>query len=92
MRVLKKGTGQKGWSKKVTCTGAGNGDGGCGAELLVEQPDLYETYNCDYTGDCDHFVTFTCAECGVETDIKDVPSNIRSKLPSKKAFFGENDA
>ena len=91
MRVLKKGTGQKGWSKRATCTGKGNGDGGCGAELLVEQSDLYQTMNCDYTGDCDYFTTFTCSECGVETDI-DAPYNIREHLPTKQEFFKDNDA
>lgn len=70
MKVLEKGTGQKGWSTKARCTGEGNGMGGCGALLLIEQKDLYHTHNYDYTGGHDVFNTFTCCECGVETDIK----------------------
>ncbi len=42
MKVIKPGRPQKGWSHEFTCTGDGNGRGGCGAILLVEQEDLYE--------------------------------------------------
>ena len=87
MKVLKKGTGQKGWTVEATCTGKGNGDGGCGAVLRVEEPDLYKTSNCDYTGDCDYYTTFTCVECGVETDIEKVPSIIRTRLKDKKDWL-----
>lgn len=87
MKVLEKGTGQHGWAKEFTCTGRGNGGGGCGAKLLVEQPDLYQTSRCDYTGDCDYFTTFKCAECGVETDIDGVPAMIVSDLPSKRDWL-----
>lgn len=48
MKVLEKGTGQEGWSTKARCTGAGNGMGGCGALLLIEQKDLYHTHHYDY--------------------------------------------
>lgn len=71
MKILKKGRPQKGWSKEYRCTGVGNGDGGCGALLLVEQGDIYLTHHYDYTGGHDVYNTFTCASCGVETDIKD---------------------
>jgi len=84
MKVLKPGSGQRGWSIKATCTGKGNGGGGCGAELLVEEPDLYQTSSSHYDGSTDYFVTFTCPECGVETDLEDVPGNIASKLKGKK--------
>lgn len=80
MKVLEKGSGQKGWSIKIECTGEGNGDGGCGAKLLVEQPDLFATYNRE------SFVTFTCCECGVDTDIPEdawPPAAIRRDIPSK---------
>ena len=46
MKVLKKGNGQKGWTKEFTCSGAGNGNGGCGAELLVDG-DYYMVGTCD---------------------------------------------
>lgn len=80
MKVIKSGTGQKGWSKKTTCTGEGNGGGGCRAVLLVEQDDLFRTSSSDYVGGIDYFDTFECPECGVRTDIKGLPGEISSKL------------
>ncbi len=72
MKVLKKGRAQKGWATEAVCTGAGNGDGGCGAKLLVEKSDLYQTTRC-CLHETDYFVTFRCPECGVETDLKGTP-------------------
>jgi len=43
MKVIQKGRGQKGWAKEFTCTGKGNGDGGCEAVLLVEADDIFRT-------------------------------------------------
>ncbi len=74
MKVLKKGRPQKGWATEAICTGEGNGKGGCGAKLLVEKGDLYQTSRSDYLGDStDYYVTFRCPECGVETDLKGTP-------------------
>lgn len=73
MKVLKKGRPQKGWAGTFTCTGEGNGGGGCRAKLLVEKADLYQTSRSDYTGDTDYYVTFCCPECGVETDVEGTP-------------------
>jgi len=86
MKVLKPGNGQKGWSTEQACTGSGNGGGGCGAVLLVEQPNMYKTFR-HCRDETDTFVTFTCPECGVETDIKGVPHNIQNILPSKDNFL-----
>lgn len=69
MKVLKKGSGQKGWSTKRTCTGNGNGGGGCKAVLLVEEPDLFRTGQHSHDGSSEYFVTFKCPECGVMTDL-----------------------
>lgn len=69
MKVLNPGREQRGWSAEFTCTGKGNGGGGCGAKLLVEFTDLYKTHHYDYGGGHDVFITFTCSCCGVETDI-----------------------
>lgn len=91
MKVLEKGRQQKGWSKEAKCTGDGNGGGGCGAKLLVEQPDLYRTMRC-CRDETDYFETFTCAECGVETDLKGVPGSIADKLPSKAAWLKNQSA
>jgi len=79
MKVLEKGTGQRGWATEATCTGSGNGMGGCGAKLLVEQGDLFKTYNHVYN-ETTTYITFRCVSCGVLTDLKNVPSAIRSKV------------
>lgn len=86
MKVLKEGSGQCGWSTQATCTGRGNGNGGCGATLLVEQTDMYMTEINSYDGSRDKFTTFKCCQCGVETD-QEVPSNIKQQLVDKKTFF-----
>jgi hypothetical protein len=70
MRVIKKGRTQKGWASEFECTGKGNGNGGCGAILLVEQDDLYRTHSHHYDGSSSHYTTFRCSECGVETDVE----------------------
>lgn len=77
MKVIKKGRKQKGWSKRFKCTGRGNGRGGCGAMLLVEEGDLYRTYSSHYDGSHEVYITFSCPCCGVETDVEaDIPSRI----------------
>lgn len=88
MKVIAKGSGQKGWSTQTKCTGGGNGGGGCGAELLVEQPDLFTTSSSDMGGDTETHITFKCCECGVLTDLKNVPYAIKATLPTKRAFEG----
>ena len=86
MKVVKKGRPQKGWAKEFECTGQGNGGGGCGAMLLVEAGDLFETCSGHYDGSTDYYTTFQCCECGVNTDIKDssAPYPTR-KTPPKKS-------
>ena len=76
MKVVEKGPG---WSIQKRCTGEGNGGGGCGSLLEIEREDIYETSNTDMTGFTDHYMTFRCEVCGVESDISyyDVPSNVR---------------
>lgn len=83
MKVLKKGTGQKGWSTEVTCTGGGNGGGGCGAELLVEEGDLFRTHSSHYDGSNEIYTTFECVECGVWTDLPSSVYRGRRRLPSR---------
>lgn len=72
MKTIKKGRPQKGWSKKFTCTGKGNGGGGCGAILLVEQGDLFHTVS-TALHETDYYITFQCCECGVLTDVTEAP-------------------
>ena len=92
MKVLEKGRPQKGWATEATCTGHGNGGGGCGAKLLVEEGDLYQTAHHSYDGSSDYYTTFKCPECGVETDLPDsiVPGRVRGSLPSKRAHGRRN--
>lgn len=86
MKILSPGREQTGWAVEVECTGSGNGGGGCGALLLVEQADLYLTYrHCLY--ETDRFVTFTCAQCQVQTDLNEKqrpPNNIIGSLKETK--------
>lgn len=86
MKVLKPGRPQTGWATEATCTGKGNGGGGCGAVLLVDESDLYKTFaGASYGGDSpDPVATFTCVACGVETDIDNFPHNKLRELSRKK--------
>ena len=76
MKVIKEG---RGFILEVTCTGKGNGGGGCGAFLGIEQNDVYITTSSDYTGDVDYFYTIKCPCCGTQTDIPShkLPSNVK---------------
>lgn len=67
MKVLKPGREQKGFSVEQTCTGKGNGGGGCGALLLVERGDMRYYRGGGYL-DRDPEVVFRCV-CGVTTDM-----------------------
>lgn len=82
MKILKPGDGRKEWSIEATCTGAGNGGGGCGAELLVGASDLFKTYSSHYDGSSETYATFKCPCCGVKTDVPNskVPSSVWSTL------------
>ena len=79
MKVIKKGRKQKGWAKEFICTGEGNKDGGCGAEILVEEDDLFHTTS-HCRDETDYFITFKCCECGVFTDIKDASFDSKDLL------------
>lgn len=72
MKIIKPGRPQAGWSTEATCTGAGNGNGGCGAILLVEAADLFITQS-HALHETDSYVTFKCTACGVLTDLSNPP-------------------
>ena len=84
MKVLEHGN-PNGWEIEQKCTGAGNGDGGCGARLLVAEDDLFITSHTDYGGDTDYYYTFTCPDCGRKTDIptKNIPHAVQDKVFNK---------
>lgn len=85
MQVIKSGRDQQGWAKEVNCTGKGNGNGGCGATLLVEGTDLFYTMS-QHQGEQDFYVTFKCCACGILTDIE-APSRFNERtLPSEREW------
>jgi hypothetical protein len=86
MKVIKKGRPQKGWAKEFTCTGKGNGNGGCGALLLVEIGDVFETQS-QCRDETDYYVTFRCGSCGVLNDIDNPPSEVRTAAQQQKALW-----
>lgn len=86
MKVLKEGPG---WSLKQTCTGKGNGGGGCEATLFVEKNDIYMTSRSFIDGSSDYYYTFRCPRCQVETDIEKrlVPSSIQSLALTRRRGY-----
>jgi hypothetical protein len=81
MEVIKPGI-SGGWSIEQTCTGSGNGGGGCQAVLRVSASDLYLTSSNHHDGSSESYVTFMCPQCSVETDVRSsIPSGIRRNLP-----------
>lgn len=98
MKTLVPGRPQKGMTFEAECTGYGNGGGGCGAKLEVEQGDLFkwESHTRDETT---HYITFRCHDCGVLTDVWDSDSrrslgvsveftySLLQSLPSKNSWF-----
>ena len=79
MKVIKHGRPRNSWSGEYECTGQGSESGGCGALLLVEEDDLFETAR--FCSDPDFFSTFRCPECGVWTNFPqdDVPQEVWNK-------------
>lgn len=83
MKVLAKGSVEPTWKHRMICTGAGNGGGGCGANLEVHIEDVYVTRSYSYDGSSDRYHTITCPVCSVETDIKAPPCSV----PDKKEWL-----
>jgi hypothetical protein len=88
MKVIKQGNPHQAWTRKLTCTGAGNGGEGCGAVLEVTFADIYTTTSSWYDGSSESYKTFCCPCCGAETDISTKTQNYYrietlGKQPSK---------
>lgn len=95
MKVLEPGDGRTGWGIEIRCSGSGNGGGGCHAQLLVEENDVFHSYASYMGRDEDHFFTFKCPQCGVWTDIPDerVPGwlrrqviNLKTSVPGREPY------
>ena len=80
MKTLEKGAP---WSMEARCTGFGNGNGGCNSLLQVEKEDFYLTTSQSYGDSPETHYTFKCHECGVETDVKDLPQSVIRTLKKK---------
>ena len=82
MEILEKGSG---WKRKVSCTGKGNGGGGCKSKLLVSENDLFKTKRYYIDGSNDQYITFQCPVCKKYTDLDStkVPYQVRSHLKVK---------
>lgn len=94
MKVIKSGTGQKGWAKEFACKGYRRNSDGCGALLLVEEDDLFRVYlDGDYTETGPPSPAFKCPECGQNTDIPDhrYSGNTRD-LPERIVWEANNKA
>jgi predicted RNA-binding Zn-ribbon protein involved in translation (DUF1610 family) len=82
MEIVENGPG---WSMTVSCTGNGNGGGGCKSKLKINKEDLYITSSHHYDDSSESYITFTCPQCGIETDVgrSKIPSGISDSLPKK---------
>ena len=89
MKLLEPGNPQSGWAQEFRCTGKGNGGGGCNAKLLVEQGDIFYTYQSSYDGSRDRFTTFRCNQCGVLTDIN--YTGPKDNIPNQKEWECHNN-
>jgi hypothetical protein len=91
MQTIRPGRKQKGWAIEQSCTGRGNGGGGCGALLLVEEDDVFCTYS-HSRDETDVFYTFRCQECGVLTDLAlgNIPSRVRQKAEKRSRSEGRD--
>lgn len=90
MKTLEKGRDQIGWSIEEICSGRGHGSGGCGAKLLVEQPDLFKATYRTFE-ETENAVSFRCSECGVLTALKEqVPLHVYQELPYRHVWVKDH--
>jgi hypothetical protein len=94
MKVIKSGTGQKGWAREIACKGYRGNGGGCGALLLVEQADLFKVHlDGDYTEVGPPSIAFKCPECGQCTDIDSkFYSGYVQQLPDKRDWEATHES
>lgn len=68
MKILKPGREQGPNSKEIECSGAGNGGGGCGALLLIDSTDVFQTHS-SCMGESSLHRTIQCPQCSSWTDL-----------------------
>lgn len=89
MKVLKAGDKQA-WGITVICNGAGNSekDSSCGAELMVEEGDVFSTQQGGYDGSGDTCYTIECPCCKTWTDIPSsrLPGFIKDRARQNKRY------
>lgn len=73
------------WETEQICTGRGNGNGGCGAKLLVAETDIYITKSLSIEDNIFTDYTFKCPCCSKETDIpkRKIPRSVRRNIMKK---------
>ena len=81
MKILKKGK-KKVTSMEVTCTGNGNGDNGCGAELLITPKDI-EIMGSGMDDEENAKPCVECSECKVITVLIN-PPDLMTQLAWKR--------
>jgi len=89
MKVIKKGK-RQGWTKRVTCTGNGNGGFGCGAILEVCEEDLFSTGRSFMDGSTETYTTIRCCACEKLTDLRD-SDHPTCTLPTMQAWYNTRD-
>ena len=76
MKIIKPGKHPK-WTLEATCTGKGNGGGGCGAKLLLEEGDLFHTFTHRYGDSRETYTSFRCCSCKCLTDLSvNIPPHV----------------
>ena len=93
MKVLEKGNINT-WEKELICTGAGHGNAGCEARLLVSEKDIKLSYSTKCFGIFEKIdFYFKCPECNCLTDIaKDcIPTKLQNRLLQKGKYNSRYD-
>ena len=87
MKVIEEGPG---WFLEKKCTGAGNGNCGCGSTLRIEKEDLFRTHSYHYDGSHETYVTFECIICGEWNDVDDrLPSQFN--IPERDKWLKQKE-
>ena len=84
MKILERGKADC-WETEQICTGRGNGDGGCGAKLLVSEKDIRVTKHTCIDDSVSTYYKFKCPCCNKKTNIpeKEIPYSVRDNVMKK---------